>query len=107
MIGDPSGKSADRNLLSQESVDANISKFKAQFEMLDANMLKNIPSNKPLLPLKFVNNIDFYKDLSAIGFLRDIGRHFRLNTMIAKDSVKSRLASDNGISYTEFSYQIL
>ena len=70
-------------------------------------MLESMPTKEPLLPLKFVNNIDFYKDLSAIGFLRDIGRHFRLNTMIAKDSVKSRLASDNGISYTEFSYQIL
>lgn len=59
-----------------------------------------------LPPIKYVNNYDFYKEMSAIKFLRDVGKHFRLGNMLAKESVKSRMASDDGISFTEFSYQI-
>ena len=61
-------------------------------------------------PCKYINNIEFYKDLNTITFLRDIGKHFRVNAMLSKDSVKSRMnegESSEGISFTEFSYQVL
>jgi tyrosyl-tRNA synthetase len=91
MIGDPSGKSAERNLLDQAAIDHNVASLNKQItKLIDAKM---------------VNNYDWTKSYDVISFLRDIGKHFSINTMIAKDSVKSRL--DSGISYTEFSYQVL
>ena len=91
MIGDPSGKSAERNLLNQAAIDHNVAALSAQIaKLIDA---------------KLVNNYDWTQSYDVISFLRDIGKHFSINTMIAKDSVKSRL--DSGISYTEFSYQVL
>lgn len=91
MIGDPSGKSAERNLLDQAAIDHNVASLNKQItKLIDA---------------KIVNNYDWTKSYDVISFLRDIGKHFSINTMIAKDSVKSRL--DSGISYTEFSYQVL
>jgi tyrosyl-tRNA synthetase len=91
MIGDPSGKSAERNLLDQAAIDHNVAALNAQISRI--------------VKAKMVNNYDWTKQYDVITFLRDIGKHFSINTMIAKESVKSRL--DSGISYTEFSYQVL
>jgi tyrosyl-tRNA synthetase len=91
MIGDPSGKSAERNLLDQAAINQNVDALAQQIlSLIDA-------------PL--VNNYDWTSSYDVISFLRDIGKHFSINTMIAKESVKSRL--DSGISFTEFSYQVL
>jgi len=98
MIGDPSGKSAERNLLDEEELRFNEERVKeqlARFLDFDAG------SNSAIL----VNNYDWFKDITLLHFLRDIGKHLTVNYMMAKDSVKSRL--DTGLSYTEFSYQLL
>ena len=74
-------------------------------------MTKFLPNQHDLNQIVYVNNFDFYRDMSMLAFMRDIGKHFRVNSMLARDSVKSRLtATDDaaeGISFTEFSYQIL
>ena len=99
MIGDPSGKSEERNLLSVEQLEANVAGIKAQLQsLLDFEG----PSGALLL-----NNYDWMREFSYLGFLRDVGKHFPVNVMLAKDSVKGRLAGDAGISYTEFSYMLL
>ncbi len=92
LIGDPSGKSAERNLLTVAETLKNAEGIKAQVERL-------------LPEATYVNNYDWMKDVKLIPFLRDVGKHFNLNQMLAKDSVKSRL--ETGISYTEFTYQII
>ncbi|MCD4680051.1 MAG: tyrosine--tRNA ligase [Bacteroidales bacterium] len=98
MIGDPSGKSEERNLLNEEVLRYNQEKIKIQLEkFLDF-------SDKPNGAV-MVNNYDWMKEFSYLDFLRDIGKHLTINYMIAKDSVKSRMES--GISYTEFSYQLV
>lgn len=101
MIGDPGGRSAERNLLSLEEIDANVVHIKAQLEsILDFEVKSN--------PAKVVNNADWLRRLSLVDFLRDTGKHFTVNYMMAKDSVKSRLErEDGGISFTEFSYMLL
>lgn len=100
MIGDPSGKSAERNLLSEDQLQANIAGMQKQMEsMLDFDC----GDQSAIL----VNNYDWMKTFSYIEFLRDVGKNFPVNVMLAKDSVKSRLGSDAGISYTEFSYMLL
>lgn len=101
MIGDPGGRSAERNLLSLEEIDANVVHIKAQLEsILDFEVKSN--------PAKVVNNADWLRRLSLVDFLRDTGKHFTVNYMVAKDSVKSRLErEDGGISFTEFSYMLL
>ena len=100
MIGDPSGKSSERNLLSEDQLQANIEGMKQQMAaMLDFDC----GENSAIL----VNNYDWMKSFSYIDFLRDVGKNFPVNVMLAKDSVKSRLGSDAGISYTEFSYMLL
>lgn len=75
-------------------------------------MVTRLPKIQDALikPITYVNNLDFYKEMNMLTFLRDIGKHFRVNTMLSRDSVKSRLATDDskeGISFTEFTYQIL
>jgi tyrosyl-tRNA synthetase len=100
MIGDPSGKSAERNLLTREQLSHNIECIKAQLaRLLDFGS----GENAALL----VDNADWTAPLSFLDFLRDVGKHFPLSGMLAKDSVKSRMAGESGISYTEFSYQLL
>ncbi len=100
MIGDPGGKSAERNLLSQDVLDANIAGIEKQLRsLLDFESTTN--------PAVLVNNIDWVRPMSVLDFLRDIGKHFTVNAMVAKDSVRSRMESDSGISYTEFSYSLL
>lgn len=100
MVGDPSGKSAERNLLTREQLAHNVTCIRGQLaRLLDFEVAAN--------PARLVDNADWTAPLSFLDFLRDIGKHFSLNVMLAKDSVKSRLGSENGISFTEFSYQLL
>ena len=101
MVGDPSGKSAERNLLDEASLQKNIEGVKAQLSrFLDFNATEN--------PAELVNNFDWMKDISLIDFVRDIGKHITVNYMMAKDSVKKRLSSESkvGMSFTEFTYQL-
>lgn len=100
MIGDPSGKSAERQLLDEEAISRNLIGIRKNLEaILDFNH----PSAKPLI----VNNFDWFKDFSFVSFLRDVGKFFRIGPMLAKESVKTRLNSEEGMSFTEFSYQLL
>ena len=101
MVGDPSGKSAERNLLDEASLQKNIEGVKAQLgRFLDFNASEN--------PAELVNNFDWMKDISLIDFVRDTGKHITVNYMMAKDSVKKRLSSESkvGMSFTEFTYQL-
>ncbi len=99
MIGDPSGKSAERNLLSKDELEKNITCIAAQMrEFLDFS-----GASGALL----VNNFDWMSDFTYLGFLRDVGKNFPVNVMLAKDSVKARLDGEAGLSYTEFSYMLL
>ena len=103
MIGDPSMKSAERNLLDEETLAHNVACLKAQLaRFLD---FESDAPNKAEL----VNNYDWMKDYSFINFIRDIGKHITVNYMMAKDSVKKRLQRDSseGMSFTEFSYQLM
>jgi len=100
MIGDPSGKSAERNLLSEEQLSANIAGIEAQMRQL-----LNFETGNTSAVL--VNNNDWMKNFSYTAFLRDVGKNFPVNVMMGKDSVKSRLGSEAGLSYTEFSYMLL
>ena len=101
MVGDPSGKSAERNLMTLEAIDANVEDIKKQLaSILDFEVKSN--------PARVVNNADWLRRLLLTDFLRDTGKHFTVNYMLAKDSVKSRMErDDSGISYTEFSYMLL
>ncbi|MBN1873013.1 MAG: tyrosine--tRNA ligase [Anaerolineae bacterium] len=100
MIGDPSGKTSERQLLTLEEVQANVEDVKPQLErFLDFEVKGN--------PACVVNNADWLTTVSMMDFLRDVGKHFTVNYMVAKDSVKSRLEREDGISYTEFSYMLL
>lgn len=100
MIGDPGGKSAERNLLSREQLAYNYGRICVQLgRLLDFAVAGN--------PARIVNNADWTAPISFLDFLRDVGKHFSLGSMIAKDSVKNRLGSEAGISFTEFSYQLL
>lgn len=98
MVGDPSGKSAERNLLDEEALNKNIAGIRKQLEKL-----LNFSSGSNSAEL--VNNYDWMKDQSFLHFIRDVGKHITVNYMMAKDSVKNRL--DTGMSFTEFSYQLL
>ncbi len=100
MIGDPSGKSQERNLLSREQLRHNVEAIReqlARFVDFDCGPLSAV----------LVNNYDWMKDFTYLDFLRDVGKFFPVNVMLAKESVKARLESEAGISYTEFSYMLL
>jgi tyrosyl-tRNA synthetase len=101
MIGDPSGKSQERSLLSIEEIDANARGMRAQLErFLDFSTTPNAA--------RMMNNADWLRKISLLEFLRDTGKHFTVNYMLAKESVKRRIGSgDEGISFTEFSYLLL
>ncbi len=100
LIGDPSGKSQERNLLTFEQVEANAQGIRRQLErFLDFDA----PSN----PARMVNNVEWLRPIGFLDFLRDVGKHFTVNYMMAKESVKRRVGGDEGISFTEFSYQLL
>lgn len=100
MIGDPSWKSTERKLLDEETIQKNLVGIRKNFEsILDFKQT----ANPPVL----LNNYDWFKEFSFVTFLRDVGKHFRMGTMLTKDSVKARLNSEDGMSFTEFSYQLL
>jgi tyrosyl-tRNA synthetase len=102
MVGDPSGKSAERNLLDEASLLKNIEGVKLQLSrFLDFDTSADNPA-------ELVNNFDWMKDISLIDFVRDTGKHITVNYMMAKDSVKKRLSSESkeGMSFTEFTYQL-
>lgn len=99
MIGDPSGKSAERNLLDLDAIQHNCDCIRKQLErFIDFN---SDAANAAVM----VNNYDWFKDFSFLGFIRDVGKHISINYMMAKDSVKSRL--ETGMSFTEFTYQLI
>ncbi len=93
MIGDPGGKSKERNLLDAATLTRNTRRIADQLERISG--------------VSLVNNLDWTESLSLLDFLRDIGKHASVNQMVARESVKARLESENGISFTEFSYQLL
>jgi len=100
MIGDPSGKSAERNLLTREQLEHNVACIKGQLsKLLDFDSSSN--------PAQLVDNATWTIGVSYLDFLRDIGKHFSVNMMVAKDSVRARMDSELGLSYTEFSYMLL
>lgn len=100
MIGDPSGKSQERALLSGEQVDENLAGIKKQLaRFLDFETAPN--------PARIVNNADWLGEVGLLTFLRDAGKHFTINYMLQKESVNRRLESEEGISFTEFSYLLL
>ena len=101
MIGDPSGKSDERNLLSEEQLLQNVQGIKRQL-----SKFLNFDAGGPLAP-GIVNNYDWFKGISFVEFLRDTGKHITVNYMMAKESVKKRIEGDAGISYTEFAYQLM
>lgn len=98
MVGDPSGKSAERNLLDETALRHNEACIKAQLERF-------IDFSDPVHSAELVNNYDWFKDMGFLQFIRDVGKHITVNYMMAKDSVKKRL--ETGISFTEFSYQLV
>jgi tyrosyl-tRNA synthetase len=100
MIGDPSGKTAERSLLDEETIARNSVGIRKNLEAI-------LDFRHPTCPAQILNNYDWFKRFSWIGFLRDVGKYFRMGPMLAKDSVKTRLQSDEGLSFTEFSYQLL
>ncbi|HEV7782284.1 MAG TPA: tyrosine--tRNA ligase [Chitinophagaceae bacterium] len=101
MVGDPSGKSEERNLLSEEVLKHNQEGVRKQLmQYLDFDpSLKNAA--------EMVNNYDWFKDFTFLDFIRDVGKHITVNYMMAKDSVKKRIEGDTGMSFTEFTYQLV
>ena len=100
MVGDPSGKSAERNLLSEDVLQHNLESVKLQLQkFLDFNSGAN--------SAQMVNNYDWFKSFTFLDFIRDVGKHITVNYMMAKDSVKKRLEGDTGMSFTEFTYQLV
>ena len=101
MVGDPSGKSEERNLLSTQILNYNLDAVKKQL----ARFL-DFSEDKPNAA-EMVNNYDWFKEISFLDFIRDVGKHISINYMMAKDSVRKRLESENGMSFTEFTYQLV
>lgn len=101
MVGDPSGKSEERNLLSEDILNHNVACVKAQLEkFLDFDKTKTNAA-------EIANNYDWFKEISFLDFIRDTGKHITVNYMMAKDSVKKRLEGTSGMSFTEFTYQLV
>ena len=100
LIGDPSGKTDERQLLTEEQVEKNLAG-------IQENLSRFLDFNHPTAPAKLVNNYDWFKGVTFISFLREIGKHFRMAQMLGRESVKKRMAADDGMSFTEFCYQML
>ena len=100
MVGDPSGKSSERNLLDADTLNKNIEGIKKQLQQF---LNFDCGANSAEL----VNNYDWFKNYSFLDFIRDAGKHITVNYMMAKDSVKNRINGDTGMSFTEFSYQLI
>ncbi len=101
MVGDPSGKSGERNLLSEEVLEKNLSSVKKQLQ----KFLDFDPSNP--IGAEMFNNYDWFREIRVLDFIRDIGKHISVNYMLSKDSVKKRIEGDAGLSFTEFTYQLI
>ena len=101
MVGDPTGKSEERNMLSEDVLEKNIKGVKAQLEKF-LNFDPSLPNAAVML-----NNFDWFKNISFLDFIKDAGKHITVNYMMAKDSVKKRLESKTGMSFTEFTYQLV
>jgi tyrosyl-tRNA synthetase len=101
MVGDPSGKSEERNLLDEDTLQRNINGIRSQLE----KYLDFTPGRPNAAEL--VNNYDWFRGLGFIDFLRDVGKHITVNYMMSKDSVRKRIEGETGISYTEFAYQLM
>lgn len=101
MVGDPSGKSEERNLLSEEILNYNVGKVKAQLEKF-LNFDASVPN-----AAEMVNNYDWFKQITFLDFIRDTGKHITVNYMMSKDSVRKRLEGESGMSFTEFTYQLV
>jgi tyrosyl-tRNA synthetase len=100
LIGDPSGKTKERQLLTREQVEANLAGIKEQLSrFLDFDSAAN--------PARIVNNADWLTPITMMEFLRDVGKYFTVNNLLAKEAIKRRLETDEGISFTEFSYPLL
>ncbi|MEO8416761.1 MAG: tyrosine--tRNA ligase [Ginsengibacter sp.] len=101
MVGDPSGKSEERNLLGRDILNHNVAAVKKQLEkFLDFDAKKKNAA-------EMVNNYDWFRDISFLDFIRDVGKHISVNYMMAKDSVRKRFEGENGMSFTEFTYQLV
>ena len=100
MVGDPGGRSEERNLLDEDALAHNIAGIRGQLEKL-------VDLNPASGTAEMVSNYDWTKGVGVLDFLRDVGKHVTVNQMVARDSVKSRMESEHGISYTEFSYMLL
>jgi tyrosyl-tRNA synthetase len=101
MVGDPSGKSQERNLLNEEALQKNLEGIKKQLrKFLDFD-------SNSLTAAEMVNNFDWFKQVSFLEFIRDVGKHITVNYMMSKDSVRKRIDSEAGISFTEFTYQLI
>ena len=100
MVGDPSGKSAERNLLSEDVLNHNV-------KCLENQLKKFLDFNTGANSAEMVNNYDWFKNFTFLDFIRDVGKHLTVNYMMAKDSVKKRLEGETGMSFTEFSYQLV
>jgi tyrosyl-tRNA synthetase len=100
MVGDPSGKSAERNLLSEDALQHNLRGIQSQLE-------KFLDFDRGANSAQMVNNYDWFKNFTFLDFIRDVGKHITVNYMMAKDSVKNRISGDTGMSFTEFSYQLV
>src|ERR1700747_2094666 len=101
MVGDPSGKSEERNLLSEETLRHNQEGVKKQLEKF-----LDFDKTKPNCA-EMVNNYDWFRDFSFLSFIRDVGKHITVNYMMAKDSVKKRIEGETRLSFTEFTYQLI
>lgn len=100
MIGDPSGKANERQLLTKDEIQSNVDAIKGQLaHLLDFEVKSN--------PARLMNNADWLISLNLVDFLRDVGKYFKVNAMIAKELVRTRLEREDGISFTEFSYMLL
>lgn len=100
MVGDPSGKSAERNLLSEDVLRHNVACVRKQLE-------KFLDFTGGASGAEMVNNYDWFKEFRFLDFIRDVGKHITVNYMMAKDSVRKRLEGENGLSFTEFTYQLV
>ena len=101
MVGDPSGKSQERNLLSEEILQKNLAGIQKQLKRF-----LDFESGKPTAA-EMVNNYDWFKNMNFLHFIRDVGKHITVNYMMSKDSVRKRIESEAGISFTEFTYQLI
>jgi tyrosyl-tRNA synthetase len=101
MVGDPSGKSQERNLLNEETLQKNLEGVKKQL-----SKFLDFDSGKPT-SAELVNNYDWFKEMNLLEFIRDVGKHITVNYMMSKDSVRKRIESESGISFTEFTYQLI